>query len=190
MRYSTINPELFLLNRRRFTRKMLPESIAIFHSNDLMPRNGDLYYPFRQNSDLFYLCGLDQAETILVLFPNCIKEGFRELVFIKRTDKFTARWEGQKYSKEEARAVSGIEKVYWVDEMDNILNELILLAKRIYVNTNENDRFNSDVVSRDLRFTKKLMDRYPVHKYHRAQPIMKKLAMIKSNYEIELVQEA
>lgn len=190
MRYSTIDPELFKLNRRRFTRKMLPESIAIFHSNDLMPRNGDLYYPFRQNSDLFYLCGLDQAETVLVLFPDCVKEGFHELVFIKRTDEFIARWEGAKYTKEEASSISSIKKVYWLDEMDKILNELILLAKRIYVNTNENDRFNSEVISRDLRFTKKLMDRYPVHKYHRAQPIMKKLAMIKSSYEIELVQEA
>lgn len=171
-------------------RKMQPDSIAIFHSNDLMPRNGDTFFPFRQNSDLFYLCGLDQPETILILFPDCIKEGFQEIAFIKRSDEYTAIWEGEKYTKETARKTSGIDKIYWLDEMEVILNELILLAKRIYINTNENDRFNSEVVSRDLRFAKKLMDRYPAHKYHRAQPILKKMAMIKSPYEVEVLSEA
>lgn len=190
MRYEPINPELFKLNRKRFTRKMLPDSIAIFHSNDLMPRNGDLFYPFRQNSDLFYLSGLDQPETIVVLFPDCIKEQFREIAFIQRTNEYIATWEGHKYTKEEAQAVSGIEKVYFLNEMDSILNELILLSKRIYINSNENDRFDSEVTSRDLRFAKKLMERYPAHKYHRAQPILKKLAMIKSPLEIELIGQA
>lgn len=190
MRYTSINPELFKLNRKRFTRKMLSDSIAIFNSNDLMPRNGDLYYPFRQNSDLFYLSGLDQEETVVVLFPDCIKENFREIAFIKQTDEYIARWEGHKYTKEEASEISGIKKIYWLDEMDTILNELILLSKRIYINSNENDRFDSEVPSRDLRFAKKLIDRYPAHKYHRAQPILKKLAMIKSPLEIELIGEA
>ena len=111
MRYKTINPELFKLNRKRFMRKMQPDSIAIFHSNDLMPRNGDTYHPFRQNSDLFYLSGLDQPETILVLFPDCIKEGFQEIAFIQKTNEYIAIWEGEKYTKEKAREVSGIEKV-------------------------------------------------------------------------------
>lgn len=190
MRYKSINPKLFKFNRKRLMRKMQPDSIAIFHSNDLMPRNGDTFFTFRQNSDLFYLCGLDQPEAILVLFPDCIKEDFQEVAFIKRTDEYIAIWEGEKYSKEKAREVSGIKKVYWLDEMDQILNELILLSKRIYINTNENDRFNSEVTSRDLRFAKQLMDRYPAHKYHRAQPILKKMAMIKSSYEIALLQEA
>jgi Xaa-Pro aminopeptidase len=190
MKYEPINPALFKLNRQRFIRKMLPDSIAIFNSNDLMPRNGDTYFPFRQNSGLFYLSGLDQEETVVVLFPNCIKDGFEEVAFIKRTNDYIAQWEGQKYTKEEARQISGIQKIYWLDEMDPILNELILLSKRIYVNTNENDRYNTEVDSRDIRFAKKLRDRYPVHKYHRAQPIMKKLAMIKSSLEIELMQKA
>lgn len=190
MRYPTINSELFKLNRKRFTRKMLPESIAIFYSNDLMPRNGDTFYPFRQNSDLFYLCGLDQAETILVLFPDCIKEGFQEVAFIKRTNEFTAIWEGEKLTKEKARELSGIERVYWLDEQKHILNELILLAKRIYVNPNENDWFHSEVETKNLRAAKELQQRYPVHKYHRSQPILKKLAMIKSTYEVDLIQSA
>jgi Xaa-Pro aminopeptidase len=190
MRYQPINPELFKLNRRRFTRKMLPDSIAIFHSNDLMPRNGDTFHPFRQNSDLFYLSGLDQEETVVVLFPDCVKEGFQEIAFIKRTDEFIAIWEGEKLTKEKATAISGIRKVYWLDQMDNILNELILLSKRIYVNPNENDRFNSAVEDRNLRFAKALQQRYPLHKYHRSQPILKKLAMIKSPLEVEIMQKA
>ena len=190
MRYQPINPELFKLNRKRFTRKMLPDSIAIFHSNDLMPRSGDTFFPFHQNSDLFYLSGLDQEECVLILFPDCIKEGFHEIAFIKRTNEFISRWEGHKYTKEEASLVSGIQKIYWLDDLDIILNELILLAKRIYINSNENDRFRSEIDSRDVRSAKKLMDRYPLHKYHRSQPILKKLAMIKSNYEIEIMREA
>ncbi len=190
MRYHPLNPELFRLNRKRFMQKMQPDSIAIFHSNDLMPRSGDTYFPFRQNSGLFYLSGLDQPETVLVLFPDCIKEGFQEVAFTRRTNEQMERWEGRKLSKEEARALSGVEKIYWLDEMDAILHELILLAKRIYVNTNEHDRFRSPVPSRDLRFARQLMESYPAHKYHRAQPILKKLAVIKSPYEVEVLREA
>ena len=190
MRYNAINPELFKYNRQRFTKRMLPDSIAIFNSNDMMPRNGDTYHPFRQNSDLFYLSGLDQEETVVVLFPNCIKAGFEEVAFIKRTNEHIAIWEGHKYTQEEAKAVSGIDKIFWLDEMEGILHELILLAKRVYINLNEQDRFMTDVPSRDLRFAKKLQETYPAHKYHRSQPILKKLAMIKSPLEIEVMQKA
>ena len=190
MRYEPLNPKLFEQNRKRFTRKMLPDSVAIFHSNDLMPRNGDLFFPFRQNSDLFYLSGLDQEETVLVLFPDCIKEGFHEIAFIKRTNEVIATWEGHKYTKEDATRISGIQKIFWLDEMDTILHELVLLSKRVYLNTNENDRFSSEVKSRDLRFAQKLMDRYPLHKYHRCQPILKKLAMIKLPLEVQVLGEA
>ncbi len=189
-RYHKINPNLFKLNRKRFARQMKSKSIAIFHSNDLMPRNGDQYYQFRQNSDLFYLSGLDQPEAIVVLFPNCIKDGFEEIAFIKRTNAHIAIWEGHKYTQEEASEISGIKKVFWLDEMDTILTELILLADRIYINSNENDRYQSDVISRDLRFGHELMKKYPTHKYHRSQPILKKLAMIKSDIEVGLIQIA
>lgn len=190
MRYEPINPELFKLNRKRFAQKMMPDSIAVFHSNDQMPRNGDTFFPFRQNSDLFYLCGLDQEETVLVLFPDCIKEGFHELAFIKRADEVTAIWEGRKYSKEEAQQTSGIEKVFWLDEMEPIFHELLLLSKRVYLNFNENDRFHSEVPSRNRRMADRLMKRYPLHKYHRAQPILKKISMIKSPLELELIQRS
>ncbi len=190
MRYDPISSELFALNRKRFIQKMVPDSIAIFHSNDLMPRNGDTFFPFRQNSDLFYLSGLDQEETVLVLFPDCIKEGFHELAFIKRADEKSRLWDGALYTKERARQVSGIEKIYWLDEMPIILNELILLAKRIYLNTNEHEHFHSAVSNRNVRLAREMMHKYPLHKYHRSQPILKKLAMIKSHYEIELIQQA
>ena len=190
MKYPPLSPELFQLNRQRFTREMAPGAIAIFHSNDLMPRNGDTFFPFRQNSDLFYLCGLDQAETVLVLFPDCIKEGFEEIVFVKKTNEYIRRWEGHKYTKEEARAVSGIERVYWLDEMDNILHELILLANSIYVNPNENDRLKTDVVCRNEREANRLRQRYPGHSFHRAQPVLKKLAMIKSDQEVDVIKTA
>ncbi len=190
MKYETIPAGLFKLNRMRFARQMKPKSIAIFHSNDLMPRNGDQYFPFRQNSDLFYLSGLDQPEAIVVMFPNCIKDGFEEIAFIKKTNDYIARWEGHLYTKEEARRISGIEKIYWLEDLDTILSELILLATRIYVNSNENDRYKSDVTNRDLRFTHELLKKYPTHKYHRSQPILKKLAMIKSEIEVALIQRA
>ena len=190
MRYEPITPALFQMNRKRFMRKMQPDSIAIFHSNDLMPRSGDTYYPFRQNSGLFYLSGLDQEESVLVLFPDCIKEGFQEVAFIKRTDETIAIWEGEKYTKEKAREISGIERIYWLDEMDAILHELILLSKRIYLNLNEHDRFQTPVSSRDLRFVRQLQDSYPLHKFHRAQPILKKLVMVKSPTEVALIQHA
>jgi Xaa-Pro aminopeptidase len=190
MKYDPINPEFFCSNRKRFMRKMQPDSLAIFYANDLMPRSGDTFFPFRQNSGLFYLSGLDQEETILVLFPDCIKEGFQELAFVKRTSDYTAIWEGEKYSKEQARAVSGIQKVYWLDEMPAILHELILLSKRVYINTEEHDRFIPEIQTRNMRMARDLMERYPGHKYHRSQPILKKLMMNKQAVEIELIQQA
>lgn len=190
MKYDPITPELFRLNRRRFASQMKADSIAIFHSNDMMPRNGDQYFPFRQNSNLFSLCGLDQEETVLVLFPDCIKDGYHEVAFIKKTNEKIATWEGHKLSKTEAQNISGIEKICWLDELETLLPELIYLAKRIYVNTYENERFHTDVPSRDLRFAQYLKNRYPAHKYHRSQPILKKMAMIKSSYEVELLQRA
>ncbi len=190
MKYDNITPSLFQENRARFTAAMKPKSIAIFNSNDQMPRSGDSYFPFRQNSGLFSLCGIDQEETVLVLFPDCVKESMREVLFIRKTNEFIARWEGHKYTKTEARTTSGIEKVYWLDDMDNILNELILLSENVYINTNENDGFKSKVPSRDIRFVKKLKERYPVHNYLRSQPILKQMAMIKSSHEVALLQQA
>lgn len=190
MKYKPLSPELFKLNRRRFSRKMNPGTIAIFNSNDLMPRNGDQFFPFRQNSALFRLCGLDQAETVLVLFPDCVKDNFHELAFIKKTTEKAAIYDGQKYSKEEARKISGIQKIYWLDEMDKVLNELILLSKGIYLNLNENDYYHSEIETSNLRFAKKLKQRFPAHQYYRSGPILKKMAMIKSKNEVIAIDKA
>lgn len=190
MKYHPINPELFVNNRKRFMRKMQPESIAIFYSNDQMLRSGDTYHPFRQNSGLFYLSGLDQEDTVVVLFPDCIKEGYQEVAFIKRTSEHIAQWEGHKFSKEDAQRISGINKIFWLDELPQVLHELILLSKRIYLNTEEHDRLIPLTPSRNMRAARQLMEQYPAHKYHRAQPILKKLMMTKSVLELELTQQA
>lgn len=190
MKYKPLNPEIFKLNRKRFINEMKPNSVAIFNSNDMMPRNGDCFFPFRQNSDLFYLSGIDQEESILLLFPDCVKEDCREILFVKKTNEHIAIWEGHKYTKPEARETSGVERIIWLDDMNVLFNELILLADNVYLNSNENDRYDSGVFSRDLRFAHKMKKQYPLHNYVRSQPIMKKLAMIKSRYEIEVLQEA
>lgn len=190
MKYQPIQPELFVQNRLRFMRKMQPDSIAIFYSNDVMPRSGDTSFPFRQNSGLFYLSGLDQEETVLVLFPDCLKEGHQEVAFIRRTNEHLARWEGEKLSKDQARAISGIDKIFWLEELPNVLHELILLAKRIYLNVDEQDRFQAPFALHNLRQARELQAQYPGHKYHRAQPILRKLMMIKSPTELELMQQA
>jgi Xaa-Pro aminopeptidase len=190
MKYTPINPELFQLNRRRFTREMRSNTLAVFNSNDLMPRSGDQFFTFRQNAALYYLTGIDQEETMLVLFPDCPKEGFKELLLIKRTNEHIAVWEGHKYTKEEARQASGIDKVLFLDEAEVILNELFLLAEGIYLNINENDRYISEVETRDQRYAKQLQARFPAHSFHRAQPVMKKLVMVKSQYEIDTIQHS
>ncbi|MCH2045425.1 MAG: aminopeptidase P N-terminal domain-containing protein [Saprospiraceae bacterium] len=191
MKYKAINPELFKLNRERFCAHMKPNSIAIFQANDLLPRNGDCHFPFRQNSDLFYLCGLDQEEVVLVLYPNCPKgKQFEELIFTKKTNDYIKIWEGYKYTQEDAAKVSAVANVMWTENMDSVLKEMIQLADNIYVNTNENDRAHSEVDERNARLAKSLRAAYPAHEFMRAQPIMKKLRMIKSTHEVEVMQEA
>lgn len=190
MKYTPLNPELFQLNRRRFVREMKPNTLAIFNSNDLMPRSGDQFFTFRQNAGLFYLCGIDQEETMLLLYPDCPKDGHKEVLLIKRTNEHIAVWEGHKYTKEEARAASGVDKVLFLDEAEQLLNELILLSDGVYLNVNENDRYISDVETRDVRYAKYLRNRYPALNLHRAQPIMKKLQMVKSQFEVDVIQHS
>ncbi|BDS12279.1 aminopeptidase P family protein [Aureispira anguillae] len=191
MKYNSINPALFIENRKRFAAKMKPNSIAIIHANDMMSRNGDCHFAYRQSSDLFYLTGLDQEEVILVLYPDCPRgDKFKEIIFTKQTNEHIAVWEGYKYTKEDAAQTSGINTVYWLDEMQPLFNELILLADNIYVNTNENDRAVMDSPSRDVRHALQLKQEYVGHNFERAQPIFKSLRMIKSSYEIDLMQKA
>lgn len=191
MRYDKLPVNLFQKNRERFMQQMKPKSIAIFQANDELPRNGDCYFPFRQNSDLFYLSGLDQEACVLVLFPDCPKgENFRELVFTKKTNDYIKVWDGYKYTQEDVTETSGIKKVYWLEDMDTILNELILLADTVYLNSNENDRAASETAERNLRLGKSLQQKYAFHEFERAQPILKKLRMIKSDDEVAVMRKA
>lgn len=188
MKYQALSPELFQHNRKRFIREMKPNTVAIFNSNDQMPRSGDSFHNFRQNAGLFYLTGIDQEETMLLLFPDSPKDGHKEILLIRRTNEHLAVWEGHKYTKEEARAASGIEKVFFLDEAEAIVNEMILLSDGIYLNLNENDRYLSPVEYRDLRYARDIRQRYPAHAIYRAQPILKKLQTVKSQWEIDATQ--
>ncbi len=190
MKYTSIDSTLFTFNRGRFTASMKPGSIAFFNANDEMPRNGDCNFLFRQNSDLFYLTGIDQEQTILVLFPDAPLPKYREILFLKKTNEHIAVWEGHKYTKEEARQASGVQSVYWLEDYNAIVPMLLNHCENIYVNINENDRFVSDVPYRELRFVNDLKMRCPGHKFERSGPIMAGLRAIKHDIEIKLMQRA
>ncbi len=191
MRYKKISRELFVLNRKRFADRLGPKnSIAIFNACDVMPTSGDGVLPFVQNSDLFYLAGIDQEETMLLLFPGAKKKKNREILFVKKTDETLSLWEGHKLSQKEAKEISGIESVFWTDEFDYVFRQLVVMADKIYLNTNEHGRAENFVETRDMRFIKKCRDLFPLHTYRRSAPIMKDLRIIKSGYETELIKKA
>lgn len=190
MKYSKINPELFIRNRNRFSQKIRAKSLAIFHSNDQMPRNGDQNFPFRQNSDFFYLSGIDQEQSILIIFPECPIEKYREVLFLRETNEKIAVWEGHKYTKTEANETSGIKTILWLDSFLPVLTELMAHARTVYLNSNENIRFASDVPYKDLRFAKEIKEKYPSHRYANSARIMARLRIIKSDIEIEIIKKA
>src|ERR1700761_3724520 len=190
MKYLPINNGLFINNRKNFVSRIKPNSIAIFNANDEFPRSGDQSFIFKQNADLFYLSGIDQEQSILLLYPDCPNPLYREVLFLRQTNEHIAVWEGHKYTKEEARAASGIESIYWLGDYDNILHSIINYADNIYINTNENDRFSFSVPYRDLRLLNDLRVKYPLHHYERSAPILRDLRVIKSDIEVELTKKA
>ena len=190
MKYKQIKNSLFNNNRENFEKLMRHNSLAIFHSNDEFPRSGDQNFPFKQNPDLFYLTGIDQEQSILLLFPNCPNPLYRTVLFLRQTNDYIKVWEGHKYTKAQAQEVSGIPNIYWLEDFDNILHSIINYADYIYLNTNENDRYAHSVTYRDIRFIEDLRIKYPLHKFERAAPLMRELRPIKSEIEIELTQHA
>ncbi len=190
MRYKQIDNQLFKKNRLSYINKLKNNSIAIFNSNDEYLRSGDQNFTFKQNSDLFYLSGIDQEQTILVLFPDCPNPLYREVLFLRQTNEHIAVWEGHKYTKEQAREASGVESIFWLHDLWSILPGIIHYAENIYLNTNENDRFSFESSYRDLRFIKQLQERYPLHYYERSAPILRDLRSRKSEIEIELIKTA
>lgn len=190
MRYEAIGKSLFILNRNNLKAKMKPGSVAVFNSNDIMPTNADGTMPFRQNNDLFFLSGIDQEESILLLAPDYPDEKFREILFLKETNEHIAIWEGHKYTKEEARECSGVPTILWLDEFEKVLNTVLAESNHIYLNTNEHIRAEVRVETRDARFIKWCKKKYPLHHLHRVAPLMHELRAIKSAREIELMQKA
>ncbi len=190
MKYTPINPKLFINNRASFTKNMKPNSIAIFHANDLMPRNADALFKFKQNSDLFYLSGIDQEETILILAPGFPDESMREILFVRETNEEIAIWEGHKYTKEEAQDASGIQHVFWVDAFKSKLSVLMNHVDHCYLNLNEHDRFHTDVPYKNLRFANDIKQQYPLHAFERSAPILHDIRSVKSDIEVQLIQKA
>ncbi len=190
MRYEPIGKDLFIQNRIRFAKELPQSSVAVFHSNDIMPTNADGTMAFRQNNDLFYLSGIDQEESILVICPNANDPKHREILFLRETSELIAIWEGHKYTREEATEASGIQTIYWLSDFNTIFNSLMAESEHCYLNTNEHLRATIEVETRDARFVKWCKDRYPLHSYRRSAPIMHYLRAIKQPREIELIRHA
>lgn len=190
MKYTALDSKVFVQNRKNFVKRLAKGGMAIFNANDEMPRSADGTFRFRQNSDLYYLTGIDQEHTVLVLFPDCPNPAFREALFLRKTNETIAVWEGHKYTTDEARAASGIQNIYWVEEFEKFLGMLMNLSSKVYVNLNEHGRFSTEVPYRDLRFSQDLKNRFPAHEILRAAPIMSELRSIKSSAEIKVMQEA
>jgi Xaa-Pro aminopeptidase len=190
MKYNPLPKELYIRNRAKFAAKMAKNSVAIFNSNDIMPTNADGTMKFRQNNDLFYLSGIDQEESILLLAPDCPNPAMREVLFLRETSELIAIWEGHKYTKEEAEVASGIQNIQWLSSFDQILNTAVSLSERIYLNTNEHLRAGVVVETRDARFIKTCKEKFPLHCFDRAAPIMHELRGIKEQEEIDQLQIA
>lgn len=190
MKYDHISKELFIKNRKKLAAKLKPGSIAVFQSNDEVPKNGDALFKFKQNSDVFYLTGVDQEDTILVLFPDCPNPLYREMLFIKETSEQIAIWDGARLMPEEAHEVSGISSVFWHHDFWKTIHPAFLLAENIYLNLNENDRAADKVPNNAFRFAHEIKYKYPIHNLERTAPIMADLRMCKEPEEVELLKQA
>ena len=190
MRFDPADPQLFVRNRARLAELLKGNSIAIFHSNDVMPTNADATMALRQNTDLYYLSGIDQEESVLVLFPDAHHEKDREILFVRETNEHIAIWEGAKITQEQATELSGVGNVQWTNNLDEMLHRLIQQAEHIYLNTNEYLRAEISVETRDARYIKKCQAAYPLHKYERLAPHMHRLRCTKDAEEIKMMQKA
>ncbi|MCH8546642.1 MAG: aminopeptidase P family protein [Cryomorphaceae bacterium] len=190
MKYHPLPAELFIHNRQRL-KDMLPKgALAIFNANDVLPTNGDGTLAFKQNSDLFHQCGVDQEETILVIFPDAHRKQHREILFLTETNEHIARWEGEKLSKDLATERSGIENVQWLSAFPALLKSLMSEAETVYLNSNEHLRAKSEVETRDMRFAKTLQADYPLHSYGRLAPLMHRIRAVKSKWEQDVMRQA
>lgn len=190
MKYHPISSNLFIKNRKNFASHMKPNSIAVFNSNDIYPISADSTMPFEQHRDIFYLSGVDQEESILVMFPDSPKEKHKEILFLKETNDHIAVWEGEKLTKEAAFNTSGIKTVYWLQDLEKVLFELMTQCETVYINTNEHYRSAVETETREDRFTKWLKNKYPAHSVAKSNPILQRLRSVKDQIEIDLMQHA
>lgn len=190
MKYLPLNPEIFIQNRKRFVGQMQKNSIAIFVSNDEVASNGDAIYHFKQNSDLFWLSGVTQEDSMVILFPDNPDPKYREILVLVRPNELKEKWDGKRLRVNEAQAISGIKTIVWLDSLDGLLQPWIHLADNVYLDSNENDRKANLVRTRDYRFIDEMKSRYPLHHYLRAAKIMKELRGIKTAEEVEVIQKA
>jgi Xaa-Pro aminopeptidase len=190
MKYDLIDNQLFIKNRKNFAKAMNPKSLAVFNSNDVYPIGADSTMPFQQNRDIFYLSGVDQEESILVLFPDAPKENHREILFLTETNAHIAVWEGEKLTKEKALETSGIKTVYWLKDFKKIFYELMTQADTVYINTNEHYRANVETETREARFNKLLKEQYPAHSVAKSNPILQRLRSVKDQIELGVMQQA
>lgn len=190
MKYHRIPNSLFIKNRRKFTDQMCPASLAVFNSNDIYPVSADSTLAFAQHSDILYLSGADQEESILLLFPDAINPAHREILFVRETNAHIAVWEGPKYTKEQAREISGIETIMWLSDFDRVFFDLMTEAHSIYFNTNEHYRQAVETQTREDRFIAKCKRDFPAHSWHKSQPILQEIRGVKEPEEIALMQQA
>jgi Xaa-Pro aminopeptidase len=190
MKYEAIDPSLFVGNRNKFAQQMVSQTLAVFNSNDIYPISADGTMPFQQHRDIFYLSGVDQEESILVLFPTASNPAHREILFLRETNETIAIWEGEKLTKAKAFETSGIETVYWLNQFPTIFKQLMAEAQGIYLNTNEHLRANTEVETREDRFIKQVKADYPAHQVYKSAPILHKIRSIKESVELALMQTA
>jgi Xaa-Pro aminopeptidase len=190
MRYAPIDPELFVENRARLKQLLPPRALAVVNANDILPTNADGTLGFVQNSDLFYLTGVDQEETILMLYPDAQDEKLREILFLRETSDEIATWEGRKLTKDDARKRTGIKEVRWLAEFPVLFRGLMCEAEQVFLNTNEHKRASAEVETRDDRFVRCVQGQFPLHNFQRLARLMHKLRVVKSAFEIELIRKA
>lgn len=190
MKNLPLDSQIFIKNRQRFIAEMQPQSIAIINSNDELPTNGDAFHKFQQNADLYWLTGIEQEDTMVILYPDNPDPKYREVLVLVRPNELKEKWDGHRLRKDEALAVSGISTVVWLDSLDALLQPWIHDATNIYLNTNENNRKSSLVPVRDYRYAEEMRRRYPLHNYLRAAVIFKKLRAAKSPEEVQVIQQA
>ena len=190
MRYHPLTASVYIKNRKHFVNALEPRSLAIFNSNDIYPTGADSTLPFEQHRDLFYLCGIDQEESILLLFPDAFEKKHKEILFVRETNEHIAVWEGAKLTKKQAQKLSGIETVYWLSEFNRVFQQLSTQCDCFYFNTNEHYRQAVETQTREDRFIAWCKKTYPAHRVGKSNPILQKLRAVKAPEEINQIQQA